>query len=127
VAFDAFLTERFARQVDSGKKSPWFPVLLFLLAIAGASAAADWECRDTAVSFTHKPSDYYGPGEYFASCPESGAPIRCYHYNRHWVCEKGETYYWDRNLESAARTACGCPLPPGTAPAAPAVSHKPAE
>jgi hypothetical protein len=53
--------------------------------------------------------------------------IRCYHYHRHWVCEKGEWLYWDRNLDSAARVACGCALPTGTAPSAPAVTKQPAE
>jgi hypothetical protein len=114
-------------QADSGNRTPWFPVSLFLLVFAWASIGAGWECQDATIFFTHKPSDYYGSGEYFASCPETGTPIRCYHYHRHWVCEKGETYYWDRNLESAARTACGCPLPPGVAPASPAVSENPAK
>lgn len=96
----------------------------FMICVACCHA---WECADDAVPFTHKPSDYYGSGEYFATCPETGVQIRCYHYHRHWVCEKSETYYWDRNLESAARTACDCPLPDGVAPASPAVSTKPAK
>jgi len=79
------------------------------------------------IEFEHKPSDYYGPGEYFLTCPDSGLRIRCYHYHRHWVCEKGETLYWDRCLESAARTACNCPLPEDTRPASPAISGKPKE
>ena len=98
-------------------------LVLFLLF---TSSGAAWECEDVAIPFTHVPSDYYGPGEYFAECPKTGIRIRCYHYHRHWICEKEEIYYWDHNLESAARTACDCPLPPGTAPSAPAVSTKPA-
>jgi hypothetical protein len=59
------------------------------------------------------------------NCPGDGVRIRCYHYHRHWVCEKGKTLYWDRRLDSAARTACGCNLPPDTMPASPATSGKP--
>ncbi|MBW2430586.1 MAG: hypothetical protein JRF56_16620 [Deltaproteobacteria bacterium] len=59
------------------------------------------------------------------NCPAEGVRIRCYRYHRHWICEKGDTLYWDRNLESAARTACGCDLPSDTAPASPATSGKP--
>jgi hypothetical protein len=106
----------------------WGCFLIFMLVqpVAGVWAGAEWTCEDAAVSFTHKPSDYYGSGEYFAVCPENGSPIRCYHYHRHWICEKGKIYYWDRNLESAARTACGCPLPTGVAPSSPAISTNPA-
>jgi hypothetical protein len=89
------------------------------------SLSFGWECDDGGVEFTHKPSDYYGPGEYFSSCPRETAQIRCYHYHRHWICQKGDTLYWDRNLDSAARAACNCPLPPGTAPSSPAVSKNP--
>jgi hypothetical protein len=88
------------------------------------SPSLGWEC-DGGVQFTHKPSDYYGSGEYFSSCPRETTQIRCYHYHRHWVCQKGDTLYWDRNLDSAARAACGCPLQPGTVPASPAVSKNP--
>ncbi len=94
--------------------------------LIGAASGHAWECSDEAVPFTHEPSDYYGSGEYFATCPETDVQIRCYHYHRHWVCEKGDVYFWDRNLDSAARTACGCPLPDGVAPASPAESTKPA-
>lgn len=94
---------------------------LFLSVVPGNA----WECDDKVVPFTHEPSDYYGSGEYFATCPETDVQIRCYHYHRHWVCEKEETYFWDRNLESAARIACGCSLPEGVAPASPAVSTNP--
>jgi len=77
------------------------------------------------IVFEHKPSGYYGSGEYFMTCPDQGGErIRCYHYHRHWVCEKTDTLYWDRRLESAARTACGCNLPFDTAPASPATSGK---
>ena len=76
------------------------------------------------IVFEHKPSEYYGPGEYFMTCPADGIRIRCYHYHRHWVCEKSDTLYWDRRLETAARTACGCQLPPDIAPASPATSGK---
>jgi hypothetical protein len=99
-------------------------MLLWLLLFS--SAAHAWECDIDRVPFTHRPSDYYGSGEYFATCPQSEASIRCYHYHRHWICQKNEAFYWDRNLESAARTACGCPLPQGVAPASPAISKKPA-
>ena len=95
---------------------------LSLVAIlCGAGPAED--CRE--IVFEHKPSDYYGPGEYFWTCPGDSARIRCYHYHRHWVCEKGDTLYWDRRLDSAARTACGCDLPSDIAPASPATSGKP--
>ncbi len=98
--------------------------LLVPLLICVASGHA-WECDLVAVPFTHKPSDYYGSGEYFATCPETDVQIRCYHYHRHWVCEKADVYFWDRNLASAARTACDCALPEGVAPASPAVSTTP--
>jgi hypothetical protein len=67
--------------------------------LVGVASGHAWECADDAVPFTHKPSDYYGSGEYFATCPETGVQIRCYHYHRHWVCEKGDVYFWDRNLD----------------------------
>lgn len=77
------------------------------------------------IQFEHKPSEYYGPGDYFMTCPDDGVRIRCYHYHRHWICERGDILYWDRRLESAARTACGCDLPSDTSPASPAISGKP--
>jgi hypothetical protein len=88
--------------------------------LSGSGLAED--CRE--IVFEHKPSDYYGSGEYFMTCPAEGIRIRCYHYHRHWVCEKGDTLYWDRRLETAARTACGCKLPSDIAPASPATSGK---
>jgi len=97
----------------------------FLFPFSIVAHGAQWHCDDAQVPFVHTPSDYYGPGEYRATCPQSGRSIRCYHYHRHWVCQKGDTFYWDRNLASAARTACGCPLPRGTAPSSPAVSKNP--
>ncbi len=90
-----------------------------------SSPVYGWECEDGKIAFRHKPSDYYGSGEYLTDCPQTGARIRCYHYHRHWVCQKNEDFYWDRNLESAARSACGCPLPHGVAPASPAISKEP--
>jgi hypothetical protein len=77
------------------------------------------------LQFEHKPSDYYGPGDYLMTCPDDGVRIRCYHYHRHWICERGDILHWDRRLESAARAACDCDLPPDTAPASPAISGKP--
>jgi len=74
--------------------------------------------------FEYKPPAYYGYGEYFAECPD-GARIRCYHYHWDWICEKGETLYWDRRLEAAAHAACGCPMPEGVAPASPFTSGRP--
>jgi hypothetical protein len=97
---------------------------LFPLSLSVSPGDA-WECEDESVPFTYKPSDYYGSGEYFALCPEITVQIRCYRYHRHWVCQKGTTYYWDRNLESAARTACNCHLPEGVIPASPAISKEP--
>jgi len=94
--------------------------LLLISSLCDIGLAGD--CRE--VAFEHKPSDYYGSGEYFMTCPNEGVGIRCYHYHRHWVCEKGDTLYWDRRLESAARTACGCNLPSDTVPASPATSGK---
>jgi len=88
-------------------------------------AAYAWECSDDRIPFVHKPSEYYGSGEYFATCPQGDARIRCYHYHRHWVCQKNESFYWDRNLESSARTACKCPLADGVAPASPSISKEP--
>lgn len=84
-----------------------------------------WECADDRVAFTHNPSDYYGSGEYLTTCPQRDETIRCYHYHRHWVCQKKAHFYWDRNLQSAARMACDCPLPEGVAPASPAISTEP--
>ena len=106
-----------------------WPCLSFLAVLLGGllftSPGGAWECEDARIDFTHRPSDYYGSGEYFATCPQGGTQIRCYHYHRHWVCQKNEAFYWDRNLESAARTACECPLPEGVAPASPAISQEP--
>lgn len=99
----------------------WFLFPLFL----SVPPVDAWECEDDSVSFTHRPSDYYGSGAYLAVCPKIDVQIRCYHYHRHWVCQKEETFYWDRNLASAARTACDCPLPEGVAPSSPAVSIEP--
>jgi hypothetical protein len=99
-------------------------VLIALMLIASlCSPAAAEDCPD--LSFEHKPSTYYGSGEYFMNCPGDSVRIRCYHYHRHWVCEKGKTLYWDRRLDSAARTACDCNLLPDTMPASPATSGKP--
>ena len=101
----------------NGKRFKFYFFLFFHLLLIGSlsenSLAGD--CRE--IAFEHKPSDYYGSGQYFMNCPEEGIRIRCYHYHRHWVCEKGDTLFWDRRLESAARTACGCDLPSDTAPA----------
>jgi hypothetical protein len=77
------------------------------------------------IQFEHKPSEYYGPGDYFMNCSDDGVRIRCYHYHRHWICERDDTLYWDRRLESAARAACGCDLPSDTVPASPAISGRP--
>lgn len=97
--------------------------LLFLLLGIFCNIVIAGDCDH--IVFKHKPSDYYGPGDYFMTCPQDGRQIRCYHYHRHWICEKGDILYWDRRMESAARTACGCKLPQDTAPASPAISHKP--
>ena len=99
--------------------------LLLLPILISATRGNAWKCDDAVVPFTHKPSDYYGPGEYFAICPQTDVQIRCYHYHRHWVGEKEATFYWDRNLESAARAACDCPNPEGIAPSSPALSKEP--
>jgi len=103
-----------------------FLYLLFLL-MSGLPLAEcfAWECNDEKIIFNHVPSQYYGSGQYFSDCPDKNECIRCYQYHRHWICEKNETYYWDRNLESAARAACGCTFPDGVKPSAPAVSKKP--
>jgi hypothetical protein len=101
----------------------WFLVFHLLLIGVFANISPAKNCGE--IVFEHKPSDYYGPGEYFMTCPAEGIRIRCYHYHRHWVCEKGTTLYWDRRLETAARTACGCDLPADIAPASPATSGKP--
>lgn len=58
-------------------------------------------------------------------CPGDGEAIRCHKYHWHWVCRKGDVLYWDRRLDTAARTACGCPPAAGAAPATPAVSPLP--
>jgi len=100
-------------------------LVLFYLLLSGVHADIGLAGDCGKVVFEHKPSDYYGSGEYFMTCPADGIRIRCYHYHRHWVCEKADTLYWDRRLETAARTACGCSLPAGVAPASPATSKKP--
>jgi|GEM_PF-1500218 len=115
--------------------SHWMHVLFFwhvtLLALAGlhvtagCAGAGSWTCDRTPIPFSHQPSDYYGSGEYATVCPITDTPIRCYHYHRHWICEKQDLLYWDRNLESAARLACQCPLPTGMAPSSPAIVRKP--
>jgi hypothetical protein len=64
-------------------------------------------------------------GDYYSTCPDDNQQIHCYHYRWHWVCEKGDVLYWDRRLESAALSACGCPLPDDIAPATPAISIRP--
>jgi hypothetical protein len=96
-------------------------LILLLCGFSNSIPAAD--CRN--ITFEHQPSGFYGPGDYFLTCPNEQVRIRCYHYHRHWVCEKDDLLYWDRRLESAARSACGCPLPPDTLPAAPARSGRP--
>jgi hypothetical protein len=102
----------------------YFHVIIPLLLIGSlCSFSLAEDCRD--LSFEHKPSEYYGSGEYFMTCPRDEIRIRCYHYHRHWVCENGKILYWDRRLESSARTACGCNLPPDVVPASPATSGKP--
>ena len=99
----------------------WICYQLFIFNSLYTSNVIAGDCLK--LKFEHTPSEYYGPGEYFTSCPE-GEMVRCYHYHRHWVCEKDDILYWDRRLESAARLACNCKLPPDTAPASPAVSGK---
>ena len=64
-------------------------------------------------------------GDYYSICPDDDIRIHCYRYRWHWVCEKGDLLYWDRRLESAALSACGCPLPDDIAPATPAISIRP--
>jgi hypothetical protein len=113
-----------------GLRSPYFDIALrSLVVLTGfsvlAACSAVRSCPETSFAFTHQPSAYYGPGQYFSVCPTDGEPIRCHHYHRHWVCAKEGTLFWDRNLESAARSACDCPPLPGTLPAAPAVSQNP--
>jgi hypothetical protein len=111
-----------------GKAAVWLQTTLCAgLVLFSVALAFGWECSDPAVTFRHEPSDYYGSGQFFSQCPADLQPIRCYHYHRHWVCEKQDTLYWDRNLQSAARAACRCPLPQQTRPAAPAVTQKPAK
>ena len=112
-----------ARSFNLGYQGYFLVIILLLLLGSFCSFALAEDCRD--LSFEHKPSEYYGSGEYFMICPGDGIRIRCYHYHRHWVCEKGKTLYWDRRLDSAARTACGCSLPADKAPASPATSSKP--
>ena len=103
----------------------FFLLLFFLLLLISVFAGINLAEDCGKIDFEHKPSDYYGPGDYFMTCPADGIRIRCYHYHRHWVCEKGTTLYWDRRMETAARTACGCNLPADIAPASPATSGKP--
>ena len=98
---------------------------IFILTVVLSGCISGFSCPETPFVFAQRPSDYYGPGQFFSRCPGDGEPIRCYHYHRHWICERGDTLYWDRNLESAARSACGCPPLPGTRPAAPAQSGNP--
>jgi len=98
-------------------------ILSFFLLVPIGQA---WECKDSSIDFDHQPSDYYGSGAYLTACPENSDRIRCYHYHRHWICKKKDEYYWDRNLESAARSACKCPLPKDVVPSSPAVSKEPA-
>lgn len=100
-------------------------VIIAALLLPFMASGQAWECSDSRVDFDHKPSDYYGSGAYLTKCPQNGARIRCYHYHRHWVCKKKEFYYWDRNLESAARTACECSLPQDVTPSSAAVSKEP--
>lgn len=85
-------------------------------------------CGDSGpLILEHIPSKYYGFGYYYTTCSKDGTQIRCYHYHRHWVCEKGNILYWDRRLEAAARAACGCSMPDEIVPASPAISGKPRE
>ncbi|MBT3487888.1 MAG: hypothetical protein HOK24_17275 [Desulfobacula sp.] len=108
------------------KRSIGFLIFLFLL-IPGLPLfeCFAWECNNEKIKFNHVPSNYYGSGQYFSDCPGKNESIRCYHYHRHWICEKKETYFWDRNLDSAARAACGCNSPDDINPSAPAISKKP--
>jgi hypothetical protein len=100
-----------------------FSAFLILLICGCSNSIPAADCRN--ITFEHQPSDFYGPGDYFLTCPNEQVRIRCYHYHRHWVCEKDDLLYWDRRLESAARSACDCPLPPDTVPATPATSGHP--
>jgi hypothetical protein len=68
---------------------------------------------------------YYIYPEYLGICPDQETTIRCYHYHWDWICEKGDTLYWDRRLETAAYEACGCALPDDIAPASSFKSKKP--
>jgi hypothetical protein len=103
----------------------FFFLLCFHVLLCGAFAGIGRAEDCGKIVFEHIPSDYYGPGDYFMTCSADGIRIRCYHYHRHWVCEKGTTLYWDRRLDTAARTACGCSLPADVVPASPATSGKP--
>ncbi|MCG6905649.1 MAG: hypothetical protein LJE63_03405 [Desulfobacteraceae bacterium] len=94
----------------------WIPV-----ALAGTTAGCG------GLQLEPRAPAYYIYPEYVAVCPRGGAGIRCYRYHWDWVCEKGDTLYWDRRLEAAAHAACGCPPPAGVASASPAVSAKPRE
>jgi hypothetical protein len=110
-----------------GRRDTAAMLLLLCIAVAwgATSCSSGPSCPDRLFVFRHEPSDYYGAGQFFATCPSDGEAIRCYHYHRHWICEKADTLFWDRNLESAARSACGCPPLPETLPASPAVSENP--
>ncbi len=98
--------------------------IIMTIVVLSLAAVPARSCDE--IVFDHRPSDYYGSGRYLADCPDGGAAIACHHYHRHWVCVKEGIRYWDRNLTSAARAACGCPPAPGTAASSPAVSGPPA-
>lgn len=103
-----------------------FYILLSILFFAVCNSSNSiWADDCEQLQFEHKPSEYYGPGDYLMNCPDDGFRIRCYHYHRHWICERGDILHWDRRLESAARAACGCNLPSDTVPASPAISGRP--
>ncbi len=95
-------------------------IICLIIGLSGPARADD--CKELVL--TPKGPAYHIYPDYYAVCPGDGTRIRCYHYHWDWVCEKGDTLYWDRRLEAAAHAACGCPMPKGVAPASPFVSKK---
>ena len=100
------------------------PLLCWSWGWSAVTPALAGDC-DSLVLETRRPAYHIYP-DHYTTCPD-GIEIRCYHYHWDWVCEKGDKLYWDRRLEAAAHAACGCPMPPGVAPAWPHVSDRPRE
>jgi hypothetical protein len=99
----------------------WCAAVAIVLFLGQHALAGD--CSD--LTLTPEDHAFYIYPIHHGRCPGNETAIRCHKYHWHWVCQRGDTLYWDRRMEAAAHAACGCPMPEGVAPSSPAVSGKP--